>query len=214
MRQALGLTKLRWTVWQQDGVKPHQAKMVMKWLDTIFQDRMLAIKCLRGDTPTLRSPLFFIFMMDFCTITSGILPNSTPNCPLQCSHVSRERLVHFLFHVPPKKEITWVGIRCVGGQGVPPQALDGMHPVLVSSHSITILAWCAFASAWCHTVHLSLASPGSASWQARPCPPTAAFSWTGWPSPSHLLTGIRTHNVDLCLDFLLRFHEYLSQKCS
>jgi hypothetical protein len=27
-------------VWQQDGVKPHQAKMVMKWLDIIFQGRM------------------------------------------------------------------------------------------------------------------------------------------------------------------------------
>jgi hypothetical protein len=58
---------------QQDGVKPHQAKIVMKWLDTIIQDRRLAIKCLKGDTPTLRSPLFFIFIMDFCTITSAKL---------------------------------------------------------------------------------------------------------------------------------------------
>ena len=157
------------------------------------------------------SPLFPFHDGLLHHITSGILPNSTPNCPLQCSHVSRERLVHSLFHVPPKKEITWVGIRWVGGQGVPPQAPDGMHPVLVYSHSITILAWCAFITAWCHTVHLSSAGPGSAQWQERPCSPTAAFSWTGWPSPSHLLTGIRTHNVDKCLDFLLHFHEYLSQ---
>ena len=34
---------------EKDGAKPHQARMVMEWLDTIFQDRMLAIKCLRGD---------------------------------------------------------------------------------------------------------------------------------------------------------------------
>jgi hypothetical protein len=104
MRQALRLTKLRGTLWQQDGVKPHQAKMLMKWLDTIFHNRMLAIKCLKGGTPTLRSPLFFIFMLDFCTITSGILQNSTPNCPLQSSHVSRVRLKHFLFHVTQKKK--------------------------------------------------------------------------------------------------------------
>ena len=49
---------------------------------------------------------------------------------LQCSHVCRERVVHFLLHVPPKKVITWVAVRWVGGPGVPPQALDGKHPVL------------------------------------------------------------------------------------
>ena len=46
----------RRTVWQEDGAKPHQARMVMEWLDTIFQDRMLAIKCLRGDTWAPYSP--------------------------------------------------------------------------------------------------------------------------------------------------------------
>ena len=85
--------------------------MVMEWLDTIFQDRILDIKCLRGDSPDMRSPLFFMSMIDFCTITFGILPSSTPSFPLESSYVSRERLVHFLFHVPPKKEITWVANR-------------------------------------------------------------------------------------------------------
>jgi hypothetical protein len=47
MKKILGLAKLRRTVWQQAGAKPHQAKMVMKWLDTIFQDRMFTIKCFR-----------------------------------------------------------------------------------------------------------------------------------------------------------------------
>ena len=56
MKQTLGLSKFSWTVWQQDGAKQHQARMVMKWLDTIFQDRMLAIKCLRGDTWAPYSP--------------------------------------------------------------------------------------------------------------------------------------------------------------
>ena len=56
MKQSLGLAKFRRTVWQQDGAKPHQARMVMEWLDTIFQDRMLAIKCLRGDTWAPYSP--------------------------------------------------------------------------------------------------------------------------------------------------------------
>ena len=55
MKQTLGLVKFRRIMWQQDGFKPHQAKMMMEWLDTILQDRMLAINCLRRDTPTLRS---------------------------------------------------------------------------------------------------------------------------------------------------------------
>ena len=32
----------------QDGAKPHQASMVMQWLNGIFAHRMLAIKSLRG----------------------------------------------------------------------------------------------------------------------------------------------------------------------
>jgi hypothetical protein len=93
--------------------------MVMKWLDTIFQDKMLAIKCLRVDTPTMVSSSFFLFLMDLYTITSGTLSLSCiskERNPMGCTQVSR-------------------------GQGVPPQALDDMHPILVSSHSITILVW-------------------------------------------------------------------------
>jgi hypothetical protein len=119
----------------------------------------LLLKCLRGDTPTMIPPLFFLFLMDVCSITSGILPNSTPNFPLQSSHVSRDRLVHFLFHVPQKKEIPWVAPRWEGGRCVPPQALDDMCPVLVSSHSITILAWYGSAPACCHKVLPYLAIP-------------------------------------------------------
>lgn len=36
------------TWWQQDGAKPHQARMVMQWLDGIFGERLLALKSLRG----------------------------------------------------------------------------------------------------------------------------------------------------------------------
>ena len=36
------------TWWQQDGAKPHQARMVMEWLDGIFGERLLALKSLRG----------------------------------------------------------------------------------------------------------------------------------------------------------------------
>ena len=56
MKQKLGLTKFRKTVWQQDGAKPHQARMVMEWLDAIFQERMLAIKSVRGDSWAPYSP--------------------------------------------------------------------------------------------------------------------------------------------------------------
>jgi hypothetical protein len=138
---------------RQDGAKPHQAKMVMKWLDKIFQD----IYCLNAwwGTPQpwdLPSASCFWWTLE-------ILPNSTPNFPLQSSHVSRETLVHFLFHVPPKKEIPWVALRWVGGRGVPPQALDDKHPVLVSRHSITVSLWCGLAPASCHTVVPYLAIP-------------------------------------------------------
>ena len=34
--------------WQQDGTKPHQANIVMDWLDTIFGKRMLALKARQG----------------------------------------------------------------------------------------------------------------------------------------------------------------------
>ena len=114
----LGIAKSRRTIWQPSVIKSHQAKMVMKWLDTNWQDRMLAFKFSRGDTP-----LFFLFLIDPWTMTSGILQNSTPNFPLQNRQYSRERLVHFLFQVPPKKEFPWVAIRVSGefrGPGCPP----------------------------------------------------------------------------------------------
>jgi hypothetical protein len=42
-------------MWQQDGSKPHQANMVMEWLDGIFEERMLAIKSRRGTPEPLIS---------------------------------------------------------------------------------------------------------------------------------------------------------------
>ena len=91
--------------------------------------------------------------------------------------------------------------------GCPPPPFNKLMASILSwtmksSHFITILAWCGLVPSCFHTVHRAL---GSASWQGRHCPPTAAFSCTGWPY--HLLAGIRAQNVDLRLDFLLRFHE-------
>ena len=77
--------------------------------------------------------MFFMFMMDFWNIFSGILPNSTLTFLFKAAMfwcLQGEVVVHFLFQLPPKKEITWVAVRWVGGPGVPPQALDGKHPVL------------------------------------------------------------------------------------
>ena len=56
MKEKLSLAGFKRTIWQQDGAKPHQAVMVMNWLDTIFKERMLAIKCIRGDTWAPYSP--------------------------------------------------------------------------------------------------------------------------------------------------------------
>jgi hypothetical protein len=36
--------------WQQDGSKPQQANMVMDWLESIFEERMLIIRARRGDS--------------------------------------------------------------------------------------------------------------------------------------------------------------------
>ena len=102
--------------------------------------------------------LFFMLMMDYWTITSGILPHSTLTFLFKAGMFL---CLHFLFHVPPKKEITWVAVRRVGGPGFPLKHL--MQSILswnmVSSHSITILAWCGMAPSCCHTIHLNLASP-------------------------------------------------------
>ena len=68
MKQQLGLTKFRRTVWQQDGAKPHQARMVMEWLDGIFKNRMLALKSLRV-IPGLPPPLIAIL----ATSSSGVI---------------------------------------------------------------------------------------------------------------------------------------------
>ena len=56
MKEKLSLVGFKRTIWQEDGAKPHQAVMVMNWLDTIFKERMLAIKCIRGDTWAPYSP--------------------------------------------------------------------------------------------------------------------------------------------------------------
>ena len=56
MQQQLGRRGWRDLVWQQDGAAPHQARMVMQWLDTLFDERMLALKSLRGDSWAPSSP--------------------------------------------------------------------------------------------------------------------------------------------------------------
>ena len=44
------------TMWQKDEAKPHTANTVMEWLDSIFDERMPAIKSRRGDTLAPSSP--------------------------------------------------------------------------------------------------------------------------------------------------------------
>ena len=56
MMEQLGRNKWRNLVWQQDGAGPHQAKMVMEWLDGVFGERMLALKSIRGDSWAPSSP--------------------------------------------------------------------------------------------------------------------------------------------------------------
>ena len=50
MKRALGKDLSKLPVWIEDGAKPQQADMVMDWLESIFEDKMLAIKSRRGDT--------------------------------------------------------------------------------------------------------------------------------------------------------------------
>ena len=38
------------TILQKDGSKLHQANMVMDWLESIFEERMLVIRARRGDS--------------------------------------------------------------------------------------------------------------------------------------------------------------------
>ena len=56
MKRELGEALFNLTMWQQDRAKPHQAGMVMDWLDSIFEERMLAIKSRRGETWAPSSP--------------------------------------------------------------------------------------------------------------------------------------------------------------
>ena len=49
-KRTLGQDLFNQTIWQQDGAKPHQANMVMDWLDSIFEERMLAKKARRGNS--------------------------------------------------------------------------------------------------------------------------------------------------------------------
>ena len=38
------------TIGKQDSAKPHQANMLREYLDSIFEERMLAIRAVRGDS--------------------------------------------------------------------------------------------------------------------------------------------------------------------
>ena len=44
IKSSIGRMKFNQVIWQQDGVKPHQAHIYMDWLDGIFGIRMLALK--------------------------------------------------------------------------------------------------------------------------------------------------------------------------
>ena len=61
MKQDLGLTSYGRTIWQQDGAKPHQANMVMDWLDSMFKERMLAKRTRRGNSWAPSSPDISLF---------------------------------------------------------------------------------------------------------------------------------------------------------
>ena len=48
IKQKLRQDKFSQAIWQQDGAKPHQAHIVMDWLDKVFDKRMLALKARQG----------------------------------------------------------------------------------------------------------------------------------------------------------------------
>lgn len=56
MKTELGRRVWDAAIWQQDGAKCHQANIVVNWLDDIFEDRMLAIRSVRGDQWAPSSP--------------------------------------------------------------------------------------------------------------------------------------------------------------
>ena len=56
MMEQLGRSKWKSLIWQHDGADPHQARMVMEWLDGVFRERMLALKSIRGDSWAPSSP--------------------------------------------------------------------------------------------------------------------------------------------------------------
>ena len=70
MKRALGEALFNLTVWQQDRAKPHQANMVMDWLDSIFEERMLAIKSRRGETWAPSSPDLNPLDVFLCVLTT------------------------------------------------------------------------------------------------------------------------------------------------
>ena len=53
------------TMWQKHEAKPHPANMVMEWLDSIFDERMPAIKSKRGDTVASHL-LILVPLISFC----------------------------------------------------------------------------------------------------------------------------------------------------
>ena len=55
-KRTLGQDLFNQTIWQQDGAKPHQANMVMDWLDSMFKERMLAKRTRRGNSWAPSSP--------------------------------------------------------------------------------------------------------------------------------------------------------------
>ena len=56
MKRELGMEAFNSTIWQQDRAKPHQANMMMDYLDRVVQERMLALKDRRGESWAPSSP--------------------------------------------------------------------------------------------------------------------------------------------------------------
>ena len=186
--------------------------MVMKWLDT-------RTGCMPsrgwGGTPWppthLSATQFFLWGIwkRKCTNLSletlllwrgklGVEFGRIPEVMVQKSIMNMKKRGDLMVGVPPHSSRNWWQASCPGRWclAISSPTWPGVAwPYLVATHFIW--AWLAL---------------GSASWQGRPCPLAAACRWTGWSY--HLLAGIRAQNVDLRLDFLLHFHEYLIQKCS
>ena len=159
MKQTLGLAKLRWTVWQQDDAKAHQAKMGMEWLGT-------RTGCMpssaRGGTPWPPTHLIPTHVISFF---GGTWKRKCTNLSLETWLHWRVQLgVEFVMipEVMVRKYImkmTKRGDLRVGVSPLKHLMASILSWKMVSSHFITILAWCGLTPSCCHTVHLSLASP-------------------------------------------------------